>query len=524
MFRRLTSSALALAAMTAPSFADVTPEQVWQSWVDYYQSVGYSVTEGSRDKAGSTLTLRDVLIAGGAEGNTMTFKVPSVALSDQGDGKVKTVFAEEMSLDVAGRDPEGGDYAVPVKIMLPGNGIVTSGAPEDMTHEFDYPSIELVMTTMTDNGEETPLPMSFGLTKSTGMLHIVTGAPNKYDYDMNSEALTFQGDVTDDEGGAVKFAGSLNGLNMKGGMDAPGEFKDLDEQMDAALKAGLSMNGALDADSVNATFDYEGVDEEGQPSQGAGKYLGQGIKANFSLSKDGMGYKLSSDAVDFELTSPQIPFPVSYGIENAGVEMQLPVSQSDEAQPFKFTYLLNGVTMSDDLWSMFDPTAKLPRDPASLELDLSGLMKVTRDVFAMPETLADDADASADDAQERAEPDAMTDEMAAEETTGFEPVEMNINKLALNLLGANLLATGELKATEEGIGAPIGHIHAEYEGLNALLDTLGSIGLIPQEQMMGARMMLAMFAKPVEGSPDKMATDLELKEGGSIFANGQQIK
>jgi hypothetical protein len=54
---RLTSSALALAAMTAPAFADVTSEQVWQSWVDYYNSAGYQVTEGKREKAGDTLTI-----------------------------------------------------------------------------------------------------------------------------------------------------------------------------------------------------------------------------------------------------------------------------------------------------------------------------------------------------------------------------------------------------------------------------------------------------------------------------------
>ena len=54
---RLTSSALALAAMTAPAFADVTSEQVWQSWVDYYSSAGYQVTEGKREKAGDTLTI-----------------------------------------------------------------------------------------------------------------------------------------------------------------------------------------------------------------------------------------------------------------------------------------------------------------------------------------------------------------------------------------------------------------------------------------------------------------------------------
>ena len=77
MTLRLTSSALALAAMTAPALADVTPEQVMQSWIDYYQTMGYSVTEGGRSKDGSTLTLTDVVFAGGTpEGTVNAWLVP----------------------------------------------------------------------------------------------------------------------------------------------------------------------------------------------------------------------------------------------------------------------------------------------------------------------------------------------------------------------------------------------------------------------------------------------------------------
>ena len=75
MTLRLTSSALALAAMTAPALADVTPEQVMQSWIDYYQTMGYSVTEGGRSKDGSTLTLTDVVFAGGTPEGRMTMSV-----------------------------------------------------------------------------------------------------------------------------------------------------------------------------------------------------------------------------------------------------------------------------------------------------------------------------------------------------------------------------------------------------------------------------------------------------------------
>ena len=37
-------------------------------------------------------------------------------------------------------------------------------------------------------------------------------------------------------------------------------------------------------------------------------------------------------------------------------------------------------------------------------------------------------------------------------------------------------------------------------------------------------MMLAMFARPSDSDPETMTTEIEFREGGSIFANGQQVK
>ena len=107
------------------------------------------------------------------------------------------------------------------------------------------------------------------------------------------------------------------------------------------------------------------------------------------------------------------------------------------------------------------------------------------------------------------------------------PTQVTINQFALSLMGARITATGELKAAEGAdiaTAPPIGQIKAEYEGVNGLVDKLAGMGLIPEDQLMGVRMMLAMFAKPVAEGEDKLTTDLEFKEGGAIFANGQQIQ
>ncbi len=40
---------------------------------------------------------------------------------------------------------------------------------------------------------------------------------------------------------------------------------------------------------------------------------------------------------------------------------------------------------------------------------------------------------------------------------------------------------------------------------------------------MGARMMMGLFAQPGDG-PDTLVSTIEVKEDGSVLANGQRIK
>ena len=63
-----------------------------------------------------------------------------------------------------------------------------------------------------------------------------------------------------------------------------------------------------------------------------------------------------------------------------------------------------------------------------------------------------------------------------------------------------------------------------FNGVNGLLDTLGGMGVIPADQVTGVRMMLGLFTKPGAEGEDKLTTDLEFKEGGTVFANGQQVR
>lgn len=505
MTLRLTSSAFALAAMTMPAFADVTAEQVWQAWVDYYQSTGYTVTEGSRDLAGETLTLRDVVFSfNEPQSGKLTFTVPQIELHNTGDGKVRTVYADTLSGTFVGpeaTDPAEADDKVEADFSarLPDNEIVTSGSVEAMTHEFTYPTLVFNLDRLKSGDTEMTKPLEVSLENNSGTMETVAGDLKKYTYAMKSEKLGFKGDFKADAKESFTFDGSVAGLESSGDFASKTGMFGNDADMNAALKEGLALQGTLKAGAAVTNFASSMADETGAPQQMSGKSDAKGFELSFAMSQDGLVYQGGSDAMTAELQVPQFPFPLSYGIESGTFDIQIPVMKSDEAQPFKIAYALTNLTLSDEIWNLFDAQKVLPRDPASLELDVTGKADVHAD-------LLDEA------AQEAVE-------------SPFMPSQVSLNRLALNLLGAKAEATGELSAPEGGdISTPVGTIKARYENLNGLLDNLGKTGFIPAEQLTGVRMMLAMFAKVDANDPNVQTTDIEFKEGGAIFANGQQIQ
>ena len=508
MTLRLTSSAFALAAMTMPAFADVTAEQVWQAWVDYYQATGYTVTEGSRDLAGETLTLRDVVFSfNEPQSGHLTFTVPQIALHNTGDGKVRTVYADTLSGTYVGpeaTEPDAADAAdeqieADFSARLPDNEIVTSGTVEAMTHEFTYPTLVINLDRLKSGDTEMTKPMEISLENNTGTMETVAGDLKKYAYAVKSEKLGFKGDFQADADESLTFDGSVAGLEASGNFASKTGMFGNDADMNAALKEGLDLQGTLKAGAAVTNFTSRMADETGAAQQMSGKSDAKGFELSFAMSQDGLVYQGGSDAMTAELQVPQFPFPLSYGIESGTFDLQIPVMKSDEAQPFKIAYALTNLTLSDDIWNLFDAQKILPRDPASLELDVTGKADVHADLL----------DEAAQEAME----------------SPFMPSQVSLNRLALNLLGAKAEATGELSAPEDGdITTPVGTIKARYENLNGLLDNLGKTGFIPADQLTGLRMMLAMFAKVDANDPNVQTTDIEFKEGGAIFANGQQIQ
>lgn len=555
MFLRTTTSVLAVMALAAPALADVTPSEVWQNWVEYYKANGYTVTEGAREEAGETLTLRDVLIAYEApeDETRIEFRTPEIMMTGTGDGRVRTTLAETSPAVASFRDSDGKQVTLNGALIVRDTEILSGGTAADMTHESRSGELTLTLETVETPEGTREVPVTLKLVNATSRQQIADAAGMRFDAALAAERVEFAAAYADPEGaeqpGRVNIASSLTGLQASSAGTLP-EGQDMSGDMAAALRAGMDVTATISAAQGSLDLDFAGKDEQGQEDNARAKSTLQGLELTLALGPDGMKYQGAVDSTSTEMTATGLPAPISYTMQEGTFDVQFPVLRSDQPAPFKFAYSIAGLTLADSVWDLFDSARALPREPANLDLDITGLVRVTMDLFdpalmagaetaaeAEAETAAAQPDAAADGAAApqggaaATGPEGGTTEAPAKEAPAkevpspFEPVQITINQFAIDALGARVDASGELSVPEGGNpDQPVGAINARLDGLNGLIDRLAQMGVIAQEEVAGYRMMLAMFARPAPEGEDALVADFEFREGGQIFANGQQVK
>ncbi|PAU97693.1 DUF2125 domain-containing protein [Paracoccus salipaludis] len=559
MFLRTTTSVLAVVAFAAPALAEVTPSEVWQNWVEYYKANGYTVTEGARDEAGETLTLRDVVVGYEQpdEGTRVEFRTPEITMTATGDGRVRTTLAETSPVTATFRDSEGGQVTLNGSLVARDTEILSGGTASDMTHESRSGELTLALQSVQTAEGTREVPASVKLVNATSRQQITDAEMMRFDATMAADRMEIAADYADPEGseapGRIKVNGSLENLQATSAGSLPKDV-DISQAMHTALRAGMDVTAALTAGQGRLDLDFAGTDDQGQQDTAKANTTLQGVDVTLALGPQGLKYQGGIDSTSTEMTVSDLPAPVGYTLTEASFDMQFPVLKAAEPAPFKFAYSIGGLTLADSVWDLFDSARVLPRDPASLDVDLTGLVRVTMDLFdpALMEA-AEQAEAAGEEhahgdeehahgdapaaegdpaapatapsAETGAAPAEDSAELPPEMPSPFEPVQVAINKLALSAAGASLDASGELSVPEGGNPEqPVGQVQARFEGVNGLIDRLVQMGVISQDEVAGYRMMLALFARPAPEGGDALVGQYEFREGGQIFANGQQVQ
>ena len=499
------TSCLALCLGAPAALADLTAEEVWAEWKDYMAGFGYDLS-GLETKTSDGLSVSGMkfTVQLGEEDNVFRADMGDVRFVEQGDGTVAIEMGDRFDFGFKVNDDEtvSGD----IVLEQSGHSLVASGEVGAIEMTYSAASMDVTMDGLTIDditvGKEV---FGFELSASdvSSVRSLSGGETREFAQQMSIARLDYMFNFVDPEtdNAAFQTQGSVDNMEFSGTGAFPAEFSDT-ENAKAMLDEGLTFEGGytFGAGANEATF----KDETGS---GAINSTSTGGDVQVSFSPDGLRYKIEQTGANINMLVSQMPLPISVAADRVAMDLGIPTVKKTEAQDLNMLVSFEGFSMADALWGLFDPTGKLPRDPATVTVDLSGKAKLLFDYLdpAQAELL---------------------------EQTGAPPGEMEslqLNTLLVDLAGARLNGSGAFTfdnsdtTTFPGMPKPVGAVDLELKGGNGLLDNLVALGLLPQDQAMGARMMMGLFARPGAGE-DTLVSKIEVNDQGHVLANGQRIQ
>ncbi|HMS95282.1 MAG TPA: DUF2125 domain-containing protein, partial [Tabrizicola sp.] len=90
MFRNaMCSTAIVTSLSVSAAFADVTPEEAWESWQAMATSAGQEMTVGTETRNGDTLLVTDLVVTyKDPMGGSFSSSFDTLSFKDNGDGTV----------------------------------------------------------------------------------------------------------------------------------------------------------------------------------------------------------------------------------------------------------------------------------------------------------------------------------------------------------------------------------------------------------------------------------------------------
>jgi hypothetical protein len=494
---RTTASIAALVLSGSAAFAEVTAQQVWDAWKIQFGASGALTTENEALNAG-VLTVTGLSVDMEDETGSASTYIESLTFTEQGDGTVLITQSPDMTMDMTTVDLNGGTTSLSIVLTSTDAEIIASGTPDAMNLSLSATRYEITVSDLTTDGEAMEGSIVIGLNNVAGG-YTTTGTTSPIDAagEFSAASVDLFADLTDETGENIAVTGKSEGLvySLTGSL---------------AFGDGVTPANTFEMGSAAAGTSTAGATSLQISAQGAegGSFsiAMAGTTTTFDVSGDTMAFDTSLTGLAVNMMSADLPMPIDLALDAFGIGMAVPAAPTDAPAPFGLRFAVEGLTANEEIWSMIDPGQLFSRDPVTAVIDVTGTAITAINIY---------------------DPEAQ----AAQAATGAPPGELHsldIGELRLAAAGADVSATGGLTfdntdlATFGGMPKPVGAIDININGANALMDNLVAMGLIPQDQVMMARMMIGMFAVPT--GDDSLTSKIEFTPEGGILANGQQIQ
>ena len=472
--------------MCGTAQAALTADQVWADLQAAAATAGLKIVAATQVSGDGELTLNGVTFT--PEGEPAIATISELSLVEQEDGSV-AFFPADIKLENTG----------PAKIVI-GHEELSVSAFEDeggLGYGIDADSLNIKINVADGDkifdGTFDLISVGGRYTRGAETLGLELSADQiVYDLKQKDPELGIDSAQISDTAEMV-LTGEMalpQGINLMS-MQSSAAFAD-------AVRAGLGLSFEL----TQGVSKGELVDNNPMMPLSF-VFVGQPGTTSVVLNGDSIDLSSTVDGMEFTARPPMVPAPVSATTGTFGLGFSMPVVSGDEGGSYGLELTIANLVLDDAAWGMIDMAGALDHGPLDLSLDLGGSAKID-----------------------------MLDLMVAGES-GTPPnsvpevQSLDIRALAIKALGAALTGKGAFTFDNSmvalgGPPLPVGTADLRLEGGNKVIDSLIKMGILTDEDAMGARMMMAMFGKP-EGD-DILTSQIEAREGGSIFVNGQQIQ
>jgi hypothetical protein len=485
------ATAFSLGLMTLPASAQTTPADLLAEWQQSFSDADQALEFADREDVPGGLRLTDVTTALPVQGGKLRITVPEITLTDTGGGEVQIEMPNAI-LMVLTTD----EATIAGRLTHEAFDLIAGGTAEARTYSYNAARADYVLDAATDD-DGTPIPLEMSITmEEVATDYTADGMRLTSDYTLGAMQIDLSGE-DDTDGLPTSFSLNYRMTGISGDSDAPAGTMFQSADPSAIFESGASLTGTLIHSGTGYTFESAGPDAnmllDGSSAGGA---LG------VALGEQGLAYDIAAQDVKWRFAGDQLPFPVELGLDSVGFDIRTPILANPEPQPFGLRLSLNGLTASNGLWSLFDPSEVLPRDPGEILIDLSGTQRVLQ---------------------------TLTDADTDNPTIPFEFTSLNLNDLLVSIVGAQLSGEGSFELDPgapgmvPGVPAAVGSLELRLNGANALIDRLVQIGIMQPQDVMGMRMMMGMAARPGD-TPDSLVSTIQLTPDGGLIANGMQLR
>ncbi|GHA47121.1 hypothetical protein GCM10008927_09870 [Amylibacter ulvae] len=482
--RSIFASTLAITtAMGGMAFSEEQATKILEEYFDIFKSTPLVASIGNKDDARGHTQWDDIILK--TEDGDAEISIPWVRVDKKLlGGHVLTIAPETtMAFEV----PDADD-APKVEMTMTHTGMETNVSGEEGARSFETTFDNVAIKSTSESMFTIDATMTDGKTNTT----IMGGDDprSKGDFSFADLTLNYGFTIEDQKTEAFSSTKDLSGdFNMPIFGDFAGDNPFAG--FDASKEVLINYRTGEIVSKSSATSPMGPINFEVNANSSDMKLSLLDNIANMTSNGSDIDYK-------FESVGLGMP-PMDLSIAGMVSEIQIPIENMDDAKPAKIKMVLSEMALSDTIWGMFDPTAKLPRDNIDLNIDAQGDMRWTKTI----------ADVSADPANP--EPPVQMD-------------NLQVNALNLNAAGAKLVTTGALLFHNMQFPPQVeGSMNVDLQGAQALLKKLTEIGLVPAQNAMMIQGMSAMFFRP-GGGDDHLISEIKLSKDGGITANGMPIK